>query len=429
MKLITEHTENIDNGSLKPIFSKFYGEDASIRQVQQKRYLKLIDFFNDKFPKQESADFFITPGRTEVGGNHTDHNAGRVLAAAVDLDIIGLAAPNKRNKIRVHSEGFPACEIDLNDLSLHEDEKQTSAALIRGVCARASQLGFKTGGFDACFSSTVPDGAGLSSSAAYEVQICTILSHYYNQNRINPITNAQISQFAENDYFDKPCGLMDQTTCAFGGFVTIDFKDFDKPIVKKVDFSFADSGFVLIIVNTGGSHSDLTDEYTALENEMRNVARLFGYEVLRSVPEDVFLKAIPDIRRKIHDRAILRALHFHADDQRVVDQVKALEENRFQEFLRLIIESGESSWMLCQNCYSANNIEKQGLSIALAVSGRLLAEKGAWRVHGGGFAGTIQAFVPVEMENEYIEEMTTIFGPESCHRVMIRQEGSIRLDI
>jgi galactokinase len=273
----------------------------------------------------------------------------------------------------------------------------------------------------------VPKGSGLSSSAAYEVLMAAILNHTYNQGEINRVTLAQIGQYAENEYFGKPCGLMDQTTSAVGGFVTIDFKDFENPVVSKVNYDFEAGGHTLVIVNTAGDHADLTDEYIALENEMKAVAHAMGGQVLREFSERAVLEKLPDLRSMVDDRAILRAIHFYHDDARVVEQVDALELDDFDRFLRLINESGRSSWMLCQNCYSPKTIEQQGITIALTLSESLLGDRGAWRVHGGGFAGTIQAFVPNDMLPVYVDRIERVFGTGSCHTVRIRSAGVIKM--
>lgn len=422
-------TQSIASGKANPILARLYGDKPAALQTQTRRYLDLIRCFTADFPSQAEVEIFSTPGRTEVGGNHTDHNAGRILAAAVDLDVLAAAAPNSDGVIRVHSAGYPPSEVKVNELDVVEGEKYTSTALIRGVCARLHALGYRLGGFDACATSNVLKGSGLSSSAAYEVLITTILDHFYNQDRIDPILNAQISQFAENNFFGKPCGLMDQTTAAVGGFVTIDFKDFAHPIVKKVEFDFNASGFTLVIVDTGGNHADLNDDYTALEHEMKAVAKALGGQVLREFSKQKVLDSIPFLRGKVNDRAIQRAIHFYDDDQRVVEQVRALETGQFEQFLRLIIESGYSSWMLCQNIYSNKAWEEQGIAIGLAVSENLLKGRGAWRVHGGGFAGTIQAFTPNDLLPEYLRRMRAIFGERSCYELLVRPAGTIRVDI
>lgn len=414
----------------RSLFQTLYGTKPGVIEAQIARYALLLDSFTSTFPADGDVAFYSTPGRTEVGGNHTDHNAGRVLAAAVDLDVVAVAAPTSEPRITIQSEGYPRHTVELSDLEVKESERYTSTALTRGVCARFRQLGHAVGGFNASMTSRVLKGSGLSSSAAYEVMVATILNVLYNAGRIPDVEIAQMSQFSENNFFGKPCGLMDQTTCQFGGFVTIDFKDFAKPIVRKVDYQFSASGYAMMIVDTGGSHADLNDDYTALENEMKDVARALGGSVLREFSKERVLAELPSLRERLqNDRAILRALHFYDDDRRVVEQVEALEKGDFPRFLNLIVESGESSWMLCQNCYSHKEIREQGISVALAMSENLLKGRGAWRVHGGGFAGTIQAFVPRERTADYASAMKSIFGEGSCHELMIRPAGSLRLDI
>jgi len=414
----------------RSLFRTLYGVKPGVIEAQIARYALLLDSFTSAFSADGDVAFYSTPGRTEVGGNHTDHNAGRVLAAAVDLDVVAVAAPTSEPRITIESAGYPRHAVELSDLEVKESERYSSAALTRGVCARFHQLGHAVGGFNACMTSRVLKGSGLSSSAAYEVMVATILNDLYNAGNIPDIEIAQMSQFSENNFFGKPCGLMDQTTCQVGGFVTIDFKDFAEPIVHKVDYHFSASGYALMIVDTGGSHADLNDDYTALENEMKDVARAFGGSVLREFSKERVLAEFPFLRERLkNDRAILRALHFFDDDRRVVEQVKALENGDFPRFLNLVVESGQSSWMLCQNCYSHKNIPEQGISVALAVSENLLKGRGAWRVHGGGFAGTIQAFVPKDLTAGYALAMKKIFGEESCHELIIRPAGSLRLDI
>lgn len=429
MPEINKVMDFVKNNRSDGIFGRLYGSRPGVLNKQRDRYVSAIRNFTKLYPGENEIELFSTPGRTEVGGNHTDHNAGRILAAAVDLDVIAAVAANKEEVIRIKSEGYPQDIIELKELTPKESEKYTSAALIRGVCARLKELGYSIGGFDAYTTSDVLKGSGLSSSAAFEVLVVTILNHLYNNGMIDNVLNAQIAQYAENNFFSKPCGLMDMTTCAVGGFVTIDFKDFEDPLVKKVKFDFVASGFSMVIVDTGGNHADLNEDYTALEHEMKEVARAFGGKVLKEFTKQRVLDNIPYLRSRVNDRAILRALHFYDDDQRVVEQVLALESGRFDEFLRLIIDSGYSSWMLCQNCYSHKNIEEQGVSVALAITENLLKGKGAWRVHGGGFAGTIQAFVPNYLLEPYLEKMKEIFGEKTCHELMIRPEGTIKLAV
>ena len=408
-------------GDCDALLRSLYGGGVA---AQQKRYAGVLEAFTRRFPGHDEAAVFSTPGRTEVGGNHTDHNGGHILAAAVDLDIVGVAAPNGTREVRVLSEGFDEVCVSLDDLAARVEEKYTSHALVRGVMARMAQLGHKTGGFDCVLHSTVLKGSGLSSSAAFEVQMCTIANCFFNGGTIGDVENAQIAQYAENEYFGKPCGLMDMTTCAVGGLVTIDFFDFDRPDVCRVEYDFFSSGYVMFIVDTGGNHADMTPDYEALEHEMKAVAAALGADVLRRTSKAAMIKALPALREKLNDRAILRAFHFFNDDQRVIDQVAALKADDFETFKRLIIESGLSSFTYCQNIYANTAWEDQGLSIALALSEELLSGKGAWRVHGGGFGGTIQAFVPQAMAGEYEAAMSAVFGPAACHKVMLRPQGT-----
>jgi galactokinase len=427
MPSLNQLKEFIHSKPSQVYFKELYGGAPSAVDLQHRRYTSLLEQFATAFPEAPEAEIFSSPGRSEIGGNHTDHNAGRILAAAVDPDIVAAVARNDEGVVCIHSEGYRPTLVGVDELAMVASERYTSAALTRGVLARFKQLGYNLGGFDAVATSQVPKGSGLSSSAAYEVLIAAILNDLYNGSRIDRVTLAQVAQYAENEYFGKPCGLMDQTTCAVGGFVTIDFKDFAHPLVKKVDFDFAASGYTLAIVDTKGDHADLNDEYTALEHEMKSVARALGGQVLREFSEQTVIDRIGELRTKVNDRAILRAVHFYRDDQRVVDQVAALERGDFQEFLSLINASGLSSWMLCQNCYSPKNTNLQGISIALTASEALLQGRGAWRVHGGGFAGTIQAFVPNDLLVEYVARIERIFGKESCYPILIRPHGVLRM--
>lgn len=430
MPTATELEAALGTGETRSLLQTLYGIKPGVIEAQTARYARLLDSFTSAFPAARDMAFYSTPGRTEVGGNHTDHNAGRVLAAAVDLDVAAVAAPAPVPTIVIESEGYPRQTVEIRDLEQRESEKYTSVALTRGVCARFHQLGYEMGGFNACMSSRVMKGSGLSSSAAYEVMVATILNHLYNAGAIPDVEIARISQFSENNFFGKPCGLMDQTTCQIGGFVTIDFKDFARPIVRKVDYDFSASGHALMIVDTGGSHADLNDDYASVEQEMKAVARALGGSVLRQFSRERLLAELPLLRDRLkNDRAILRALHFYNDDRRVVEQVDALESQDFPRFLGYVVESGRSSWMLCQNCYSHNAIVEQGVSLALAMSEDLLSGRGAWRVHGGGFAGTIQAFVPWDLTADYGCAMRRVFGEQSCHELMVRPLGSLRLEI
>lgn len=395
---------------------------------QRARYAKVIDDFVAQYGDDgRSVGLYTAPGRTEICGNHTDHNHGKVLAASVNLDAVAAAAPSADHVVRVKSAGFDIDIVDINDLNVHEDEKGHSAALIRGICARFVQLGYKIGGFDATTASRVLSGSGLSSSAAFEVLICTILNHLYNDGKIDSVEIAKISQYAENVYFFKPCGLLDQMACSVGGFVEIDFANPEKPVIEKIDFDFAACNHALCIVDTGGSHSNLTEDYAAVRSEMEAVAGEFGRKVLREVPEEQFAAAIPSLRQKLGERAVLRALHFYGENERVDSDAAALKAGDFEQFKRNVIESGYSSYMYNQNVYTTKMPSEQPVSLGLAVSEKLLKGKGAWRVHGGGFAGTIQAFVPMELLDTYTEEMKKIFGEKACYVLNIRPVGGAKI--
>ncbi|MFH0843112.1 MAG: galactokinase family protein [Bacteroidota bacterium] len=427
MPTIDSLIKRINNGDNKA-FRELYGNSPSELKRNGKRYADLLQRFNKEFGSGE-PEFFTSPGRTEIGGNHTDHNWGRVLAGAVNLDNVCVAAKNNTNIIRVLSEGYPRFEVDLTSLKPDKNEQFTSAALVRGICSRLKEEGFAVGGFDACIDGGVPKGSGLSSSASFEVLIGAILNHLFNNGKVDPIRNAIIGQYSENNYFGKPCGLMDQTACAMGGLITIDFKDPSNPVVKKVNFDFVATGFSLVITDSGGNHADLNDEYASLPADMKAVAAQLGAKVLRQVSLEQVLDIAPEIREKVGDRAILRAIHFQKDNQRVADQVEALERNDFKSFLNMVIDSGYSSYMYNQNIFPVNNVREQGVSLALALSELVLRGQGAWRVHGGGFAGTIQAFVPQNLLDKYITTLEHLFGKGSCHNLFIRHQGAGRVEL
>lgn len=425
---ITESLLNRINDTDNRVLRKLYGNDISELMKNSLRYTNLLTQFTGLFGEKE-VQFYTSPGRTEIGGNHTDHNWGRVLAGAVNLDNVCVAAPNGTDLIRIVSEGYPTFHVDLSSLVPDTSERYTSAALVRGICSRFRELGYAVGGFDACIDGGVPKGSGLSSSASFEVLIGAILSEMFNGGKVDPIQNAIIGQYSENNYFGKPCGLMDQTACAMGGLITIDFADPSKPIVKRVNFDFVATGYSLVITDTGGSHADLNDEYASLPSDMKAVASELGASVLRQVSLESVIEAIPGIREKVGDRAILRAIHFQGDNQRVVDQVNALERNEFSAFLKMVKESGFSSYMYNQNIYPVTNIREQNVSLALALSDLVLKEEGAWRVHGGGFAGTIQAFVPKHLIGKYTTTLEHVFGKGSCHILFIRPGGAGRVNL
>ena len=362
---------------------------------------------------------FSAPGRTEIGGNHTDHQHGCVLAAAVDMTTTAEVRLNGTNVIRVDSEGYRPVEIDLSDLKIREEEKNTTAALIRGVAAAFQQRGYKLAGFDAKVKSTVLPGSGLSSSAAFEVLIGRILNGLFADNAVSAIEIAQIGQYAENVYYGKPSGLMDQMASSVGGLVFIDFNDPKMPVVEKVDYDFAHSGYTLCTIDAGADHADLTDEYAAIPAEMKQVAKFFGKEVLREVDEKEFYKEIAELRKETGDRAVLRAIHFFNENKRVRLQVRALKNEHFDAFLRYVNESGMASWTLLQNVTPAGYIEKQDMAFTIALCQQLLAGEGAVRIHGGGFAGTALAFVPNDKFESFKAAVESALGTGHCHPLKI----------
>ncbi len=428
MKTPDQLIAKIDNGN-NPVFQNLYGSDPDSAGRQASTWIKLVERFESRYGADGGLSLFSSPGRTEIGGNHTDHNFGRVLAGSVSLDNIAVAKPNGSNIIRIDSAGYPSFEVDTTDTAVYDNEKFTAAALVRGMVAGLANAGFRCRGFDAGIEGRVPKGSGLSSSASFEVLIGVIISHLFNEGRIDPLQIAKTGQYAENNYFGKPCGLMDQTACATGGLITIDFKDPSDPLVKKVDFDFTTTGYSLVITDTGGDHADLNEDYASVPAEMKAVASAIGGSVLREVNLDDIVRAIPDLRKKTGDRSILRAFHFQQDNERVVRQVEALEKGDFAAFLQMVVESGYSSFMYNQNIHSPHSISEQGVALGLAMSEMLLSDKGAWRVHGGGFAGTIQAFVPGELLDSYIGTMEHIFGRGACSSLTIRNKGAVRLEL
>ena len=394
---------------------------------QKERYAGVVSRFEALFGADREVEIYSAPGRTEVGGNHTDHNHGKVLAAGVNLDAVAVVSANSENIVRVKSEGYKIDAVDLDNLGVMPDERGKSESLIRGVCAAFKNRGYNIGGFDAATVSDVLSGSGLSSSAAFEVLIGTILNYVYNEGKISPVEIAQIAQFAENEYFGKPCGLMDQMACSVGGFVQIDFNDPAAPVINKVDFDFASCNHALCIVDTGGNHADLTDEYAAVRGEMEAVAAKFGKSVLREVDIAEFEKNIPLIRESAGDRAVLRAMHFFNENRRVDLLGAALKAGNFEAFKELIVESGYSSYMYNQNVYTCKAPADQPVSVALAICQDILKGKGAWRVHGGGFAGTIQAFVPADLLDEFKSRICAVFGEKSCYVLNIRPEGGVKV--
>ena len=375
----------------------------------------------------EKQYVFSAPGRTEIAGNHTDHQHGCVLAAAVDLETVATVWVDDSNLIRIQSEGYPMVTVELDDLAVREDEKNSTAALIRGVASAFVQRGAKLSSFRAEVRSTVLPGSGLSSSAAFEVLIGTILNNLFFDNKLNAIEIAQIGQYAENVYFGKPCGLMDQMASSVGGMVYIDFADPENPVVQKVDADLTKFGYGICIIDTGADHADLTDEYAAIPGELAQLCQCFGKKYLRDIPKTEFVQKIAEIRGKVTDRAILRAFHIYQENDRVRQQVEALRWDDIDAFLDLIKESGRSSWMYLQNITPAGAVQHQEVALALALCETYLKGQGAFRVHGGGFAGTVQAFVPLDMLDSFKASIEAVLGKNSCHVLNIRQKGGIRV--
>jgi len=379
-------------------------------------------------PSGTPAVLFSAPGRTELGGNHTDHQGGHVLCGSIDLDILACAAPNGTHTIRILPERQQPLTVTPDDLSPHPEEHGTSLALVRGMASRVAQWGYPLSGFDAYLTSAVPVGSGLSSSAAFEVLLGNMLSYFCCGNTLDPLTIAKSGQWTEHRYFGKPCGLMDQIACSVGGMVSIDFSSFDEPVISKVNFDFSQSGHILCIIDTGSSHADLSHEYAAITAEMRSVAEYFGKNSLREVSEADFMAALPALRSACGDRAVLRAKHFFDEDHRAVAQAEALAAGDFSQFLRLVNASGFSSSLLLQNTWSVSDPRHQAIPLALAVGQDLLDGRGAIRVHGGGFGGTVQAFVPRKLLPRFQRGMEQVFGPGACRTLSLRPYGGTHIE-
>lgn len=419
--LLTE----LQNGKFDTSFAKLYGTPAV--GSQRKRYENAVCAFAELYGHCDNVSLFSAPGRTEIGGNHTDHNHGCVLAASVNLDVIAVVAATEDNVITIKSEGYPQDAIHLCDLSAQANERNTSAALIRGVADGFAKNGFAVGGFKAYMTSDVLKGSGLSSSAAFEVLVGTILNHTYNNGAVDAVNIAKISQYAENEHFGKPSGLMDQMASSVGGIITIDFEDTASPLIRTVDFDFEAAGHRLCIVDVGGNHANLTHEYAAITTEMKEISNALGVSYLRQTDYETLLPAIATLREKYGDRAVLRALHFFSENERVGKQVEALQNSDFETFKQLVIESGHSSFEYLQNIYPAGSTKTQEMALALALAQKVLNGKGAFRVHGGGFGGTTQNFVPEELVEEFTKTMEAAFSKGSCHVLSIRPCGSVCL--
>lgn len=422
-----EIIEKINSGSLNKEFMLLYGTSKDVIKKQKGRYIHAVSSFEELYPGEEEIAIFSAPGRTEVCGNHTDHQHGCVLAAAVNLDAIAVVSFHNEKVIRLQSVGYEQEYIELGNLNIHPEEEGTTRALIRGMVAQFKDMGVEIGGFNAFVTSDVLSGSGLSSSAAFEVLIGNIIDRFYNDGKAGDVKIAKMGQFAENKYFGKESGLMDQMVSSVGGFVFIDFKDTINPVIEKHECDFEEGGLKLIITDTKGSHADLTDDYVSVPSEMKLIAAQFGKKVLREVEEEKFYESLEQLRRTCTDRAILRAAHYYGDNKRVTQEVKALDGKDFAGFLQLVRESGRSSAQLLQNLYSTKKPAEQGIPLALMVSERILGNQGAFRVHGGGFAGTMQAFVPVDLVEEYKAAMSSLFGEGCCYVLDIRSVGGCQV--
>ncbi|MBR2293285.1 MAG: galactokinase [Clostridia bacterium] len=418
---------HIAAGGLNDVFTHLYGETAV--ESQKTRYSKAIDEFATLYGEDREITLYSVAGRSELSGNHTDHNHGCVIAASIDLDIIAVAAKRNDTTIRIKSEGFPEDSVNYEAYDSPISEKfGTSESIVAGMCAGFRKDGYSVGGFDAYTTSSVLKGSGLSSSAAFEDMVGNILSHLYNGGKVDNVKIAMLAQYAENVFFGKPCGLMDQVACAVGGIVAIDFKDPQAPVIDKVDFDITEQGYNLCIVNTGGNHADLTDDYASVPAEMKAVAAHFGKAVLREIEESALIEAIPALRETVGDRAVLRALHFMNENKRVAKQKDALTRGDLDGFFSEVLASGRSSFCYLQNVYTTKNLSEQGLSLALCLAdGYLAGKRAAWRVHGGGFAGTIQAFVPTAEVDGFRRVMDSVFGEGKCIVLRIRPEGALKI--
>lgn len=418
----------LSNGGFNEKLAYMYACEQSEAQKYADRYAKVIDGFEETFGNADELRLFSAPGRTEIGGNHTDHQHGCVLAASLNLDVIGAAVQNGTNKVRIKSEGYPMDEIDLDDLEVNEEQYGKAISLIRGILKAFSDKGCELKGFDAYTISSVLKGSGMSSSAAFEVIVGNMVNSMFANGEVDAVEIAKIGQYAENVYFGKPCGLMDQMASSVGAVVAIDFNDPKAPVIEKVDFDFTQSGHSLCIIDSGADHADLTDEYAAITLEMRAVAGFFGKEFLRDVDAKEFNERLSEVRKAVNnDRAVLRAIHFFNDNMRAQDEVEALKNGDFELFCDLLKKSGYSSYMYLQNVYASSMPHNQAVSLALALCEEILGDEGAYRVHGGGFAGTVQAFVPNEMLGEFKTKIEAVLGEGMCHVLSIRPEGGCEL--
>ena len=427
MKLL-ELKQQIENGLFDAKFVSLY--DASATAMQRARYISAIDNFIEIFGDERDVNIYSVSGRSELAGNHTDHNCGKVIAASINLDIIAVVSKNYEDKINLKSEGYKMLSVDYKEYSA-PDERHfgTSASLIAGMCDGFKKEGYAIGGFDAYCTSSVLRGSGLSSSAAFEDMIGNILNHEYNGGAVSNVEIAKLAQYSENVFFGKPCGLMDQVACAYGGIVSIDFEDTKNPKIEKIDFDLTKAGYNLCIVDTGGNHADLTDDYASVPAEMKSVASYLGKRVLRECKVSDVLENAKDIRSQCGDRALMRALHFFFENDRVDAMKEALKSNNLDCYFEGVRESGRSSFCYLQNVYTTKNVTEQGLSLALCLTERFMnGAKGTFRVHGGGFAGTIQAYVAEDDVELYRQTMDSVFGEGACLVLRVRQDGAVKVN-
>ena len=433
--MITTTIKNaVLSGTYDKAFTELYGAEVNLDTVKA-RYVGAIDGFEEVYgkelPEGTEINLFSVPGRSEISGNHTDHNHGKVLAASISLDIIAVAAKVEKAEIRIKSEGFPEDIVSLADVEkVRADEKYKASAIIRGMCDGFKKNGYAIGGYYAYTTSSVLKGSGLSSSAAFEVMVGNMLNHYFNEGKVSNVEIAKLAQCSENVHFGKPCGLMDQTACAVGGFVAIDFKDPGNPIVEKLPFDLDAEGISLCITNTGGNHADLNEDYASVPADMKAAAKFLGVEVLRETTKENLLANATKIRESLGDMCLLRALHFFNENERVTAQRDALEKGDLDAFLEGVLKSGNSSAKMLQNVYTVKNVKEQGLTVALALAAEVLdgTPHSAYRVHGGGFAGTIQSFVPKAKVAEFTSTLEAVFGEGNVYVLSVRKYGAVMLD-
>lgn len=418
-----ELKEKISSGAFDNSFKMLYGDIMPARI----RYEKAVSEFENIFGDKDNLRIFSAPGRTEIGGNHTDHQHGAVIAASVDLDVIAIVSANSGNNVRIKSQGYPEDNIDITDLEIKPEEKGRASALIRGVLAKFSELGFKLSGFEAYTTSNVLKGSGLSSSAAFEVLVANIVNGLYCDNKVDSVSIAKFSQFAENVYFGKPSGLLDQMASSVGGFTFADFNDPADPKIEKIDFDVDKTDYQLCVVDTGGNHADLTQDYADITIECKEISNALGVDFLRDADRGEFYSKLKDLRKECSDRAVLRAFHFFNENARVFKMKDALKIGDFEEFLKLVDESGESSFKYLQNLFPVSNAKEQGLSLAIALTKEFLNGEGTARVHGGGFAGTIQCYIPKTRFSEYKNMIEKVFGENSCVPLKIRPVGGYEI--